>query len=91
MKHSLFFAALASLAVAVIAVAAPGKTAEPEYVDAINQWRDSVEKSLRRDNGWLTLAGRYVMKSGEMLAGARPDIVWWFHPAGIIAPGASRR
>lgn len=67
MKHSLFFAALASLAVAVIAVAAPGtpaKTAEPEYVDAINQWRDSVEKSLRRDNGWLTLAGRYIMKPG---------------------------
>jgi len=22
-----------------------------------------------------------VMKSGEMFAGARPDIVWWFHGA----------
>ena len=32
-----------------------------------------------------------VMKNGEMFAGARPDIVWWFHPAGMIAQGASRR
>lgn len=81
MKHSLFFAALASLAVAVIAVAAPGtpaKTAEPEYVDAIKQWRDSVEKSLRRDNGWLTLAGRYIMKPGVNTFGTAPtnDIVF---------------
>ena len=81
MKHSLFFAALASLAVSVIAVAAPGtpaKTAEPEYVDAINQWRDSVEKSLRRDNGWLTLAGRYIMKPGVNTFGTAPtnDIVF---------------
>ncbi len=81
MKHALFFAALASLAVSVIAVAAPGtpvKTGEPEYVDAINQWRDSVEKSLRRDNGWLTLAGRFIMKPGLNTFGTAPtnDIVF---------------
>ena len=61
--------------------ATPGtstKTAEPEYVDAINQWRDTVEKSLRRDNGWLTLAGRFIMKPGVNTFGtaSNNDIVF---------------
>ena len=55
------FTFVASVSVAAAAVV---KAAEPEYVDAINQWRDSVEKGLRRDNGWLTLAGRFIMKPG---------------------------
>ena len=56
----------------------PTKTAEPEYVDAINQWRDTVEKSLLRDNGWLTLAGRFIMKPGVNTFGTAPnnDIVF---------------
>jgi uncharacterized protein len=40
------------------------------YVASITQWRGKVEDSLRRDNGWLTLAGRYVMKSGENTVGS---------------------
>ena len=63
MKPLSIIVALFAFAVSAMA-AAPAKVAEPEYVDAINQWRDSVEKSLRRDNGWLTLAGRFIMKPG---------------------------
>ena len=74
------FSAVAALAVFVTSVAgaAAPKTAEPEYVDAITQWRDGVEKSLRRDNGWLTLAGRYIMKPGVNTFGTSPnnDIVF---------------
>lgn len=57
---------------------APAKTTEPEYVDAISQWRETVEKSLRRDNGWLTLAGRFIMKPGVNTFGtaANNDIVF---------------
>jgi uncharacterized protein (DUF1684 family) len=40
------------------------------YVASIAQWRGTVDASLRRDNGWLTLAGRYVMKSGENTIGS---------------------
>jgi uncharacterized protein len=35
-----------------------------EYVADIEAWREKVETSLRRDNGWLTLAGRFIMKPG---------------------------
>lgn len=35
-----------------------------EYIADIEAWREKVENSLRRDNGWLTLAGRFVMKPG---------------------------
>ena len=81
MKHTLFFAALTSLAVSVGAAAAPAtpaKAAEPEYVDAVTQWRDTVEKNLRRDNGWLTLAGRFIMKPGVNTFGtaSNNDIVF---------------
>ena len=67
MKKLSLFATLASLLISATALAAgtaPAKAPAPEYVDAIQQWRDGVEKSLRRDNGWLTLAGRFIMKPG---------------------------
>ena len=81
MKPFSIVAALSALLTSVAMVAAtatPARTAEPEYVDAIHQWHDSVEKSLRRDNGWLTLAGRFIMKSGVNTFGtaANNDIVF---------------
>ncbi|QJR15740.1 DUF1684 domain-containing protein [Usitatibacter palustris] len=42
----------------------PAVAADAEHVQAVEAWRTRVEKSLRQDNGWLTLAGRYVMKPG---------------------------
>ena len=35
-----------------------------DYIADIEAWRDKVETSLKRDNGWLTLAGRFIMKPG---------------------------
>ena len=67
MKTLSIIAAFSALVTSITMAATLGtttKTAEPEYVDAINQWRDTVEKNLRRDNGWLTLAGRFIMKPG---------------------------
>ena len=67
MKPFSIVAALFMLAISAAGAATPStpaRAAEPEYVDAINQWHDSVERSLRRDNGWLTLAGRFIMKPG---------------------------
>jgi uncharacterized protein (DUF1684 family) len=47
-----------------LAATLPAWAADPAYVKSVQDWRDRSEKSLRKDNGWLTLAGRYVMKSG---------------------------
>ena len=81
MKTLSIIAAFSALVTSIAMAATPGtstKTAEPEYVDAINQWRDTVEKSLRRDNGWLTLAGRFIMKPGVNTFGtaSNNDIVF---------------
>ena len=38
---------------------------DPAYAKSVQDWRARVEQSLRKDNGWLTLAGRYVLKPGE--------------------------
>jgi uncharacterized protein (DUF1684 family) len=43
------------------------------YVDSVQQWRDTVEQSLRRDNGWLTLAGRFQLKPGINTFGTGKD------------------
>src|SRR5436190_13568411 len=38
--------------------------ANPEHAKSVQAWRDKAEQGLRRDNGWLTLAGRFPMKPG---------------------------
>jgi hypothetical protein len=35
-----------------------------DYAREIEQWRAAREASLRNDNGWLTLAGRFPMRAG---------------------------
>ena len=81
-------ASLASLTVTLGAVAllagsvhaaAPKKAEVPlEYIADIDAWHDKVDASLRRDNGWLTLAGRFVMKPGANTfgTGKNNDIVF---------------
>jgi uncharacterized protein (DUF1684 family) len=67
-------------------VAALAQVADPAYGKKVIDWRAKVEKSLRADNGWLTLAGRYVLKPGESTFGNGPgnDIVF---PKGVGSPG----
>ena len=80
---------LACLALAA-ALAVPGlasaQAADPAYAKSVTDWRAKVEKSLRADNGWLTLAGRYVLKPGENTFGNGPgnDIVF---PKGVGSAG----
>jgi uncharacterized protein (DUF1684 family) len=54
----------APLLLAAAILAAPAHAADAAYVQSVREWRDRADKGLRRDNGWLTLAGRYVMKPG---------------------------
>jgi uncharacterized protein len=71
------------LALPLLLLAACASTAPTEPVDAAWQkslvdWRQRAEKSLRADNGWLTLAGRYVLKPGANTFGTGPgnDVVF---------------
>lgn len=66
----------------VFAASTPAKTGEKkapaneldlEYIADLEGWRERVENSLRRDNGWLTLAGRFVMKEGANTFGTGAD------------------
>ena len=60
------------------ALAAPAPAADTAWKQDDEAWRARAEKSLARDNGWLTLAGRYVMKPGANTFGTAPgnDIVF---------------
>jgi uncharacterized protein len=60
-----------------------------EYLADLEAYRDRVEQSLRRDNGWLTLAGRFPMKEGvnSFGTGAGNDIVF---PPQLAGVGAAR-
>ena len=94
MKTTLL-AALLLAAVPTFAQKAEPKAADPAYVKQVEDWRKRAEEGLRRDNGWLTLAGRYVLKPGENTFGTAPtnDIVFpkGLGPAGMgsvfVEPG----
>ncbi len=47
-----------------VALSLPIVAAGADWKKADQDWRARAEQSLRKDNGWLTLAGRYVMKPG---------------------------
>jgi uncharacterized protein (DUF1684 family) len=70
----LLCAALAAPALA----AAQGVAIDAAYVKQVKDWRARADQSLRRDDGWLTLAGRYPLKPGENTFGTAPtnDIVF---------------
>lgn len=47
--------------------------AETPFAEEIQTWRADREKKLRADNGWLTLAGRLVLKDGVNTFGTGKD------------------
>ncbi|MGE5095561.1 MAG: DUF1684 domain-containing protein [Betaproteobacteria bacterium] len=54
-------------------VAASAAAADTGWKKADQEWRQRAEQGLRKDNGWLTLAGRYVMKPGVNTFGTGKD------------------
>ncbi len=68
--------------IAALVLTAPAFAADVPWQKSVEEWRARVEKSLRADNGWLTLAGRYVLKPGANTFGTGEgnDIVF---PTGL--------
>ena len=54
-------------------VAGAALAADPAHVQSVEAWRARADQGLRRDNGWLTLAGRFVMKPGANTFGTGAD------------------
>ena len=50
----------------------------PEYIASIKQWHKERIESLKKENGWLDLAGLFWLKDGENTFGTSPsnDIVF---------------
>ena len=76
MKSLKLLAAVAALA--ALPAFPQGVSVDPAYVKQVLDWRAKAEQGLRRDNGWLTLAGRYPLKQGENTFGTAKtnDIVF---------------
>jgi uncharacterized protein (DUF1684 family) len=71
--------------VAILALSFAAVTAwaaDPAYVKSVEEWRTQSEARLRKDNGWLTLAGRFPMKPGVNTFGTGKDNDIVF-PAGL--------
>lgn len=44
--------------------------ASPTYTDSIRDWQQQRDKSLRSENGWLTLVGLFWLKPGDNTVGS---------------------
>jgi uncharacterized protein (DUF1684 family) len=47
--------------------------AQTDYVKAVEKWRSDEEADLKKETGWLTLAGLFWLKDGINTVGAGPD------------------
>jgi uncharacterized protein (DUF1684 family) len=56
-----------------VCAAIPAVADDFSYHSELQAWRNAREKRLRSDNGWLTLAGRFPLKSGGNTFGTGKD------------------
>ena len=53
-------------------VAAAGAAPATDYATELAAWRKRAEENLRKDLGWLTIAGRWELKEGDNTLGSNP-------------------
>ena len=66
-------AAVSLVALAALAATSPAPPGSTAWNDDLATWRAKVDRSLRRDNGWLTLVGRHVLRYGATRVGSASD------------------
>ena len=47
--------------------------ADNEYEQSILKWRQEVDNNIRRENGWLALAGLFWLRKGTNAIGSNPE------------------
>ncbi len=55
---------------AIIFVSLISAQAQTEYVKAVEKWRSDTEANLKKETGWLTVAGLFWLKDGTNTVGA---------------------
>ena len=61
------------VSLALVLVSFGSVLAQSDYVKAIEKWRSEEETDLKKDNGWLTLAGLFWLKDGVNTVGTGPQ------------------
>ena len=64
--------AVAAVAVAVVAALVAAAAADEAYRARVRKWREEREARLKKDDGWLTLAGLFWLKEGANRFGTDP-------------------
>jgi uncharacterized protein len=59
------------LAIALVLVTSAG--AQTDYIKAVEKWRSDEEADLKKETGWLTVAGLFWLREGINTVGASPD------------------
>ena len=57
---------------ATILLSLPSANAQIDYIKEIEKWRSEQESDLKKDDGWLTVAGLFWLKDGVNTVGAGP-------------------
>jgi uncharacterized protein (DUF1684 family) len=62
-----------SVLLAVVLVSLTSARGQTDYVKGIEKWRSDRETNLKKETGWLTVAGLFWLKEGTNTVGAGPD------------------
>ena len=61
------------VSLALVLVSFGSVLAQSDYVKAIEKWRSEEETDLKKESGWLTLAGLFWLKDGVNTVGTGPQ------------------
>jgi uncharacterized protein (DUF1684 family) len=62
-----------ALCLAIVLVSLGSALAQSDYVKAIEKYRSERETNLKKEDGWMTLAGLFWLKDGVNTVGAGPQ------------------
>ncbi len=62
-----------ALCLAIVLVSLGSVLAQSDYVKAVEKWRSKEETDLKKEDGWLTLAGLFWLKDGVNTVGTGPQ------------------
>jgi hypothetical protein len=70
---SLAMAKKFAVSLAIVLVSVGSALAQSDYVQAVEKWRSDRETNLKKESGWLALAGLFWLKEGVNTVGTGPQ------------------
>jgi uncharacterized protein (DUF1684 family) len=62
-----------AVCLAIVLVCLGSMRAQSDYVNSVEKWRSEEETDLKKEDGWLTLAGLFWLKDGVNTVGVGPQ------------------